>query len=997
MIDSSVFNSNDSRALLLNNVNNGNIQNSIFNDNSGGAIKIQNSSDIRLSKVYGEMNIAESGGLISLNNSSEIKIDSLVAFNNHSNGDGGAIFINNSNVVLDKSNIIFNSSEGMGGGIYINNSVQFPQFTNSIFWGNTSEDQFNQIHRQNGVLDVSYCNVQGDYNGLANINADPAFVSIQNRDFNLTNISPCINAGNPESKQDQDSSITDIGRYHYPMGQFVDQFGITSVSDVPNDNGGEVIVSWKRSMYDGISELYDISHYSIWRWNETSELTINSNENISDVFRLNSDNFFPNNLITTIPSQNYLNTSNNRITTNSSITRLDVDPLNSRSGWEYIGDSPSQEFVDYSYIAPSLIDSSENGVFLTTFVVVAHTEDEEIYFVTDPDSGYSIDNLAPDLPQNFSASIVDSLIVLDWNSIESEDLEYFSIYRSSSADFIPNSENLIANTLDTSFTDISAEINVNYYYCLTAKDYNGNVTEPTLIVSANIDINSAPVIEPVENIVTDEDTQPYIVVNISDQNGDQLTINTNTSDDNVIPMLSNDTLNFSITENWFGNALITINVFDGELSDEVEFSIDILPINDAPQAFITLEPQTELSVAIIPDNLNENLIFTWEQSVDVDNDNILYSLIGSDMLDLITQDSIETEEYSISYNLIADYMLELGLTSLSGQWRVIASDGEFAVESSNTPMLNISMNVAPEIDPIANIEIDEDNLYSFQINVSDANEDPLEISLQSSNENVIPELNGNVLNISTIENWYGNAEITISITDNYYIVEENFTINVSPINDSPQTFAVLGPESGTYISMTAGNMEDILLFTWERSIDVDDDTVYYSLIGTDQLEFFSIDSIIGEEYEISYLEIASIMEQNSIDAITGTWMISASDEEFVINSSNNFGLSIDATQLSIDRVGIPTVFALHQNYPNPFNPTTRIQYDIPNAEYVSINIFNLMGNKVKSLLRSKQNAGYKSIIWDATNDLGQAVSAGMYIYTIQAGEFRQTKKMLLLK
>ena len=67
------------------------------------------------------------------------------------------------------------------------------------------------------------------------------------------------------------------------------------------------------------------------------------------------------------------------------------------------------------------------------------------------------------------------------------------------------------------------------------------------------------------------------------------------------------------------------------------------------------------------------------------------------------------------------------------------------------------------------------------------------------------------------------------------------------------------------------------------------------------------------------------------------------------------------------------------------------------ARGTHIDIYNLMGNKIKSLLRSKQDAGYKSIIWDATNDLGQTVSAGMYVYTIQAGGFRQTKKMLLLK
>ena len=94
---------------------------------------------------------------------------------------------------------------------------------------------------------------------------------------------------------------------------------------------------------------------------------------------------------------------------------------------------------------------------------------------------------------------------------------------------------------------------------------------------------------------------------------------------------------------------------------------------------------------------------------------------------------------------------------------------------------------------------------------------------------------------------------------------------------------------------------------------------------------------------------------------------------------------------------LPTNFILHQNYPNPFNPTTQIRYDLPEDAMVSITIYDLMGRSIKSLVNSQQTAGYRSIQWNATNNPGESVSAGMYIYTIQAGEFRQTKKMVLLK
>jgi len=90
-------------------------------------------------------------------------------------------------------------------------------------------------------------------------------------------------------------------------------------------------------------------------------------------------------------------------------------------------------------------------------------------------------------------------------------------------------------------------------------------------------------------------------------------------------------------------------------------------------------------------------------------------------------------------------------------------------------------------------------------------------------------------------------------------------------------------------------------------------------------------------------------------------------------------------------------FTLSQNYPNPFNPTTTLQYDLPEDAMVNITIYDMMGRQVKSLINGLQTAGYNSVQWDATNSTGQPVSAGVYLYRIEAAEFRQTKKMLLLK
>ena len=100
---------------------------------------------------------------------------------------------------------------------------------------------------------------------------------------------------------------------------------------------------------------------------------------------------------------------------------------------------------------------------------------------------------------------------------------------------------------------------------------------------------------------------------------------------------------------------------------------------------------------------------------------------------------------------------------------------------------------------------------------------------------------------------------------------------------------------------------------------------------------------------------------------------------------------------NVNQSEIPTSFSLHQNYPNPFNPFTTLRYDLPENGLVKITIYDMLGNVINELVNEVQNSGYKSIQWNATNNQGQSLSAGVYLYTIEAGDFRHTKKMILLK
>ena len=97
-------------------------------------------------------------------------------------------------------------------------------------------------------------------------------------------------------------------------------------------------------------------------------------------------------------------------------------------------------------------------------------------------------------------------------------------------------------------------------------------------------------------------------------------------------------------------------------------------------------------------------------------------------------------------------------------------------------------------------------------------------------------------------------------------------------------------------------------------------------------------------------------------------------------------------QVSIIAETLPITYNLFNAYPNPFNPVTTISYALSIDVMVNITIYDITGRMVKTLINESQQAGIKNVVWNATD-----VSSGIYIYRIQAGDFTQTRKMILLK
>jgi hypothetical protein len=127
---------------------------------------------------------------------------------------------------------------------------------------------------------------------------------------------------------------------------------------------------------------------------------------------------------------------------------------------------------------------------------------------------------------------------------------------------------------------------------------------------------------------------------------------------------------------------------------------------------------------------------------------------------------------------------------------------------------------------------------------------------------------------------------------------------------------------------------------------------------------------------------------NNVDEGTYFYRLKQIDFDGSINYSNEISVAVG---------NLPTNYSLSQNYPNPFNPTTAIQFQVPKTSLVSIKIYDLIGQEVKTLFNGQAQQGTYSVEWNGLNNDGIQLSSGTYIYRFTSEEFVQSRKMILMK
>ena len=219
-------------------------------------------------------------------------------------------------------------------------------------------------------------------------------------------------------------------------------------------------------------------------------------------------------------------------------------------------------------------------------------------------------------------------------------------------------------------------------------------------------------------------------------------------------------------------------------------------------------------------------------------------------------------------------------------------------------------------------------------------------------------------------------------------------------NIAPESFEWISDVLDTVI-INKDNITDTYNLQWAESKSVDLDSIHYLVYA--KIGVYPVEEIYDTTVTtlpLTYQEfLENVFEETPGNGVTVKFSVSATDGKDTVKvSGDDRVVYVNRYEyLSTESEGIPTEFALHENYPNPFNPTTTLRFDLPEVSSITLTIYNMLGQKVRTFNMNDTPAGFHSIKWNAINDYGDPVGAGVYLYQLRANQYLETRKMVLLK
>ncbi|MBU8920247.1 MAG: T9SS type A sorting domain-containing protein [Bacteroidales bacterium] len=238
---------------------------------------------------------------------------------------------------------------------------------------------------------------------------------------------------------------------------------ISSVTDVPVDQGGAVRLTVDRSDYDDPHQVFvQVARYDVWQRVDGTLYAPATFQPPADV--LSED------IIAEVGENIIIESSEGRFLLTAPTGAIPAGT------WELVGSFDAAQSDEYIYRTSTLADSSATGIPYNVYVVSAHTKDPAFWYISEPDSGYSVDNLAPAPPLGLAGEQSQSPtgLELSWDENLEDDLWYYAVYRGTSETFIPGSGNLVATPEGEYCFDSGWDWQQDYWYKLSAVDENGN-------------------------------------------------------------------------------------------------------------------------------------------------------------------------------------------------------------------------------------------------------------------------------------------------------------------------------------------------------------------------------------------------------------------------------------------------------------------------------------------------------------------------------------------
>ena len=363
--------------------------------------------------------------------------------------------------------------------------------------------------------------------------------------------------------------------------------------------------------------------------------------------------------------------------------------------------------------------------------------------------------------------------------------------------------------------------------------------------------------------------------------------------------------------------------------------------------------------------------------------------------------SAKSDPNTVTAEIIVEYdMLKL---TPNANWNGVATITAYASDGTAMDSTTFKLTVTPvnDIDAVADVTIDEDQSTEVTLTTTFTGTSTF---TAASDTNLTVTVASDKLTITPKANWNGVASIKAYVSDGTYKDSTSFDLTVTPVQDAPSAFEwVTSNVAFDTININESNLAETYDLQWLESTDVDGDTIDYLIYA--QVGLYSPSEEIYDTTStlvpLTYQELLenvfepfpmlprvsvkfSVIATDGIDTVK----ITGDDRSILVNRYD---------YLALDMEGVPNEFTLHENYPNPFNPTTTLRFDVPEVSDITVTIFNMLGQKVRTFNLNNTPAGYHSVKWNARNDYGDPVGAGVYLYQLQANQFIKTRKMVLLK